>query len=107
MEEMIGQGLFRGVIDLAPEYFREDELLSMNENMIYGGIAAIDAWRDAPEAEGVVDLHRLGGPITLDGVLDEAAWADIPPIPLTMYQPVYRGSSDRRLPSAFAVLSCG
>ncbi len=40
-------GVPQGVIEKAPEYFREDELLSMNENMIYGGIAAVDAWRDA------------------------------------------------------------
>ena len=40
-------GVPEGVLEKAPQYFREDELLSMNENMLYGGIAAIDAWRDA------------------------------------------------------------
>lgn len=30
-----------------PLYFTEEDLLAMNEAMIYGGIAAIDAWKDA------------------------------------------------------------
>lgn len=42
-------------------------------------------------------MHRLSGPITLDGVLDEAAWVEVPPLPITMYQPVFRGSSDREI----------
>ena len=53
--------------------------------------------RTAPEAGGVVDLPRLGSSPVLDGVLDEAAWSAAAPLPLTMYQPVFRGESDRRI----------
>lgn len=53
--------------------------------------------RDGPEAGGVVDLPRLQGPIHLDGIPDEPAWAAIEPLTLTMYEPTYRGSSDRRI----------
>ena len=36
-------------------------------------------------------LTRLSSPIVLDGYIDEVAWQAIDPLPLTMYQPVYRG----------------
>jgi len=51
--------------------------------------------RNAPEAGGIVDLPRLSAAVTLDGLSDEAAWAAIDPLPLTMYEPTYRGASDR------------
>lgn len=38
-----------------------------------------------------IKLPRLSGPITLDGVLDEAAWEAIEPLPLIMSQPTYKG----------------
>ncbi len=40
-------GIPRGVDSLLKEYFTDTDLLAMNEAMIYGAIAAIDAWRDA------------------------------------------------------------
>jgi len=40
-------GVPQGALDEAPSYFSEEELLSMNEVMIYAGMAAIDAWKDA------------------------------------------------------------
>ena len=46
---------------------------------------------------GILDLHRLSGPITLDGISDEAAWAEIDPLPLTMYEPTFGGDSDRKI----------
>lgn len=55
----------------------------------------VDRGRDAPESRGVVDLQRLTGPVILDGLSDEAAWAGIEPLLLTMYEPEFRGSSDR------------
>ncbi|MDP2957707.1 MAG: DUF5916 domain-containing protein [Longimicrobiales bacterium] len=55
------------------------------------------AAQDASEAKGISDLLRLDGPITLDGVLDEPAWARVPPLALTMYEPSFRGASDRRV----------
>ena len=51
----------------------------------------------APEARGVIDLPRLSGPVILDGRSDEPAWEGIEPVPLTMYQPTFRGCSNRRI----------
>lgn len=39
----------------------------------------------------IYTLQRITSPITLDGFPDEVAWQQIEPLPLTMYQPVYRG----------------
>jgi hypothetical protein len=41
--------------------------------------------------ESVWNLPRLSSPVTIDGIIDEEAWKQIDPLPLTMYQPVYRG----------------
>ena len=38
-----------------------------------------------------VTIPRLSGPITLDGVVDEAAWDAIAPFPMTMYAPTFGG----------------
>src|SRR5687767_9597333 len=46
--------------------------------------------------EGPLELSRLSGPIVLDGKLDDAAWEQIPALPLTMYQPVFRGTPTQR-----------
>src|SRR5262245_10425000 len=43
-----------------------------------------------------VSLVRLGGPVNIDGVPDEPAWRAIPPLPLTMYTPVFRGTPTQR-----------
>ena len=51
----------------------------------------------SPEASGVIDLPRMGGRVVLDGLSDEAAWQGIEPLPLTMYQPSFRGESDREI----------
>jgi hypothetical protein len=59
--------------------------------------AQMDAGQRAAEASGVVDLQRLTGPITLDGMSDEAAWGDIEPVALTMYEPTFRGETGRRI----------
>jgi len=59
--------------------------------------APIRDGRTAPEANGVMELTRISSPITLDGVLDEAAWAEIEPFPLTLYEPAFRGASERRI----------
>lgn len=62
---------------------------SVNADMSPGQTAA--------EASGILDLQRLSGPITLDGFSDEAAWQDIEPLSLTMYEPTFRGATDRRI----------
>lgn len=59
--------------------------------------AWLDAGRDAPVAGGVRDLARLMGPIEFDGLVDEAAWNAVAPLPLTMYEPVFRGETERRI----------
>jgi hypothetical protein len=59
--------------------------------------AALRLGVDAPEQQGIIDLPRLQGPIRVDGLSDEPAWQDIEPVPLTMYQPTFRGESDREI----------
>jgi len=39
-----------------------------------------------------VALTRLSGPIELDGRIDESAWDDVPPLEMTVYTPVFRGT---------------
>jgi 3-oxoacyl-(acyl-carrier-protein) synthase len=36
-----------GIDQIAPRYLADDERMAMNANMVYGAIAAIDAWTDA------------------------------------------------------------
>src|SRR5215203_3933505 len=43
-----------------------------------------------------LELHRLTGAVTIDGVPNEAAWQAIPVLPLTMYTPVFRGAPKQR-----------
>jgi len=64
-------------------------------------IAAAFAWHaPALPAQGTpappLELTRLKGAITIDGVPDEPAWQDIPTLPLTMYTPVFRGTPTQR-----------
>ncbi len=44
----------------------------------------------------VMTLQRLDGPITLDGLSDEAAWEKIAPFPLTMNFPTFQGAFTER-----------
>ena len=67
------------------------------QNGLSASSADMGASRDAPVAQGVVDLPRLRGPITLDGLSDEDAWQDIAPLTLTMYEPTFRGPTERRI----------
>ena len=41
-------------------------------------------------------LQRLDGPITLDGLIDEAAWQKIAPYPLTMSTPTFGSALTER-----------
>jgi hypothetical protein len=41
-------------------------------------------------------LPRLKGRIEVDGVLDDVAWMRVPPLPLTMYFPTFRGQPAQR-----------
>ena len=41
-------------------------------------------------------VHRLSGPITLDGIVNEAAWDDVKPLPLNQHGPVVGGPLSER-----------
>jgi len=43
-----------------------------------------------------MELNRLTGPVEIDGRPDEAAWREVPPLPLTQYAPTYRGTPRQR-----------
>jgi 3-oxoacyl-(acyl-carrier-protein) synthase len=68
-------GVPEGTDELKARYFSEDDLLAMNQNMVFANIAALDCWRDAglPEPAGQErDRHTgaiigtgLAGPDTL------------------------------------------
>ncbi len=47
-------------------------------------------------AQEPLGLPRIDGPITLDGVPDEAAWQRIDPLPLVMHTPTYGGTPTER-----------
>ena len=42
-------------------------------------------------SQDVQDVARLSSPVFLDGIVNEQAWKEIQPLPLTMYTPVYEG----------------
>ncbi|PWN07355.1 carbohydrate binding family 9 domain-containing protein [Rhodohalobacter mucosus] len=42
------------------------------------------------------NLPKLTGDIVIDGHVDEEAWSDIAPLPMTMYQPVHRGEMSEK-----------
>jgi hypothetical protein len=73
------------------------ELRAQDAVASHGAGGALAVGMGAPVATGVRDLTRLGGAITLDGVPDETAWRSVGPLPLTMYEPSFRGPSDRRI----------
>ncbi|HEY6211650.1 MAG TPA: DUF5916 domain-containing protein, partial [Vicinamibacterales bacterium] len=41
-------------------------------------------------------LTRITTPITIDGDMSDEAWRAVPPLPLTMYLPTYRGQPSQR-----------
>ena len=63
----------------------------------YPQTPSLDMGRTATEAEGIVDLIRMNGSITLDGLSDEPAWQGVTALPLTMYTPSYRGETERKV----------
>ncbi len=46
--------------------------------------------------QDAIQLARLSGPVVLDGVPAEEAWASVDPLPVVMYQPVYGGEMTER-----------
>ncbi|MEW5849947.1 MAG: beta-ketoacyl-[acyl-carrier-protein] synthase family protein [Myxococcota bacterium] len=67
-------GIPQGVEELLPRYFTQEDLLAMNENMIFSNIAAMDCWRDAglprpatqrdPDTGAIIGTG-MGGPDTI------------------------------------------
>lgn len=43
-------------------------------------------------AQNTIKLSRISSPIILDGVIDEAAWAEIAPFKMVQYEPVFMGA---------------
>ena len=41
-------------------------------------------------------IPRINGPVTLDGISDEAVWEGIEPLPLSMHRPVFMGEQTER-----------
>lgn len=52
-------GIPQGIGDKVSSYFSDEDLLGMNEAMIFGAIAAIDAWRDAGLTVPERNLHEV------------------------------------------------
>ncbi len=48
------------------------------------------------DAQQRMTLTRLTGPIVLDGRVDEAAWDDVQPLPMTMFTPTFEGELTER-----------
>jgi hypothetical protein len=44
----------------------------------------------SPASPAVMEVPRLSGPIEVDGVVDEAAWDEVEPLPMTMFAPTFR-----------------
>lgn len=59
-------------------------------------ICLVLAAAPASAQDGPMPLTRLHAPVTVDGMPDEAAWAEVPALPLTMYAPVFRGTPTQR-----------
>ena len=58
---------------------------------VAGTVQAQTPPQGAAPAGAAVLLPRLSGEIELDGVVDEPAWNEIDPFPMTMYTPVFGG----------------
>ncbi len=50
---------------------------------------------DSPERKPL-DIQKLSGEITLDGLSDEEAWNNVESLPLVMFQPVFKGEQSNR-----------
>ncbi|MCY3677357.1 MAG: carbohydrate binding family 9 domain-containing protein [Gemmatimonadetes bacterium] len=49
-----------------------------------------------PSPDAPITIPRLSGEIVLDGVVDEAAWDELAPFEMTMYQPNFGGALTER-----------
>jgi 3-oxoacyl-(acyl-carrier-protein) synthase len=109
-------GVPQGVIEKAPDYFSEEELLSMSETMIYGGIAAIDAWRDAGlevpdpaddhvhnDTGAIVGLGMAGMDVMVDRVVPLINAGRVRRLGSTIVEQVMASSVSAKLAGTFAL----
>ena len=54
-------------------------------------VASLHAQTPPSTTETPLTIPRLSAPITVDGIVDEAVWDDIAPLPMTMYTPTFGG----------------
>ena len=47
-------------------------------------------------AQAPLELARITSPIVIDGAMNDEAWLNVAPLPLTMYLPVFRGEPTQR-----------
>ena len=59
-------------------------------------LAAGPVWAQEISTPERLTLPRLSQPIELDGLSTEPAWDTVAPLPVTMYQPTYRGTPTER-----------
>jgi Domain of unknown function (DUF5916) len=66
--------------------------------LILVALTSVSLWASAAQAQSSspLQLVRLSEPVLLDGMPDEAAWVDVPLLPLTMYAPTFRGTPSER-----------
>ncbi len=53
------------------------------------GLTAAASAQAAPARQEPIALARLSGPVQLDGLSDEPAWAEVAPFQMTMYTPTF------------------
>jgi hypothetical protein len=64
--------------------------------LVVAGLVGLRRTARAQAPAQPVTLSRLAGSVTIDGAPNEAAWEAVPPLPLTMYTPVFRGTPTQR-----------
>ncbi len=73
----------------------ESEIMSITARLVtpvtFLGFLVLPAMAQEP-----MPLHRLSGPIQLDGRLDEPAWRDVPVLPITTYGPTFKAPPSER-----------
>lgn len=71
--------------------------LSLATALVLGGAASAAALPpQSDSAQTPVVLTRLTGPVSVDGQVSESEWRNVPPLPVTMYAPVFRGTPTQR-----------
>lgn len=64
--------------------------------VVVGVVTVLGLSVTASAQEAPLELTRVQAPIVIDGMPDEAAWEQIPALPLTMHLPVFRGEPTQK-----------